>query len=204
MGRRRREDAEERRTEWMNIRVTPSELASFGRRSQRAGCGASTLAREILFPKKPTHPGHEPEVWRNPQTVKLLRHLDALPEHNARVGNNLNQVAHHLSPGAEADRLMQGIEDVHREIEELGPLIRQAGYRAVSLNTTIDMTDLLHELDLLGERGAAVGSSLNRTAYQLNAGRDVDGAIEQIDDVLKPLAEFNALIRQVIERVIAL
>jgi hypothetical protein len=133
MARRKLGDGSERYSEFVGLWLTQSQRNKLDDWVADEGRAVSAIARDRIFPRKAPNPGDEPEVRRNPQAAALLRHLDGLSEHGARVGNNLNQVAYHLNAGRDVERELHRIEEALFEIRELNTLIRLALERVISL-----------------------------------------------------------------------
>ena len=84
MARRRKEDADERRTAFLGFQLTPTEKAEVVRRAEMVGRHVSDYARIVLLSdhKAPGPSAHDPHAIR--ELAVAIR----------KVGTNLNQLAH--------------------------------------------------------------------------------------------------------------
>jgi Bacterial mobilisation protein (MobC) len=90
MARYARNDASERRTARLNIKLSPTEQAELRTSAARHGARPSAYARELLFRRSAAVVA---STRRNPEAAALLPAITGLGEEISRVGNNLNQLA---------------------------------------------------------------------------------------------------------------
>jgi hypothetical protein len=117
MARTKQSDSGERFTAGCHLQLTPSQRQELGAAAAAQGARLSDYVREQLF-RRGGKPIVAAGVRRNPEAKALLDEL-------RRIGNNLNQVAHHAnSTGSFAER---------REIYDTITQLKAAMARVIAL-----------------------------------------------------------------------
>jgi hypothetical protein len=89
MARQKQSFAGERYTTGLYVQVTPTQRQELGEAAKASGARLSDYVRERLF-RRGGQPAVAAGVRRNPEAKALLDEL-------RRLGNNLNQLAHHAN-----------------------------------------------------------------------------------------------------------
>jgi hypothetical protein len=110
---RPRKGERERRSDHLNIRLTVMERGRLDAEARRLGLPVSAHARQLIAKRRPTKRRHAPKTSH--AAITALN----------RVGNNLNQLAHHantkgdLAPVAsQLDHLLARLEQAIEELLE--------------------------------------------------------------------------------------
>jgi DNA transposition AAA+ family ATPase len=97
MARHKRDYAGEKRTEFVGLKLTPSERAALAEAAERAGATVSQHARELCLRR-----GGNGQIVggtrRHPDAHKIVNEL-------AAIGNNLNQLSRHCNTARSAPQL---------------------------------------------------------------------------------------------------
>lgn len=101
----------QRREHVLRVRCSQAELAAIQQRATAAGLSSSELVRRAV---------RRTRAWTAPDRERL----DALTRAVARIGTNLNQIAHRVNRDhseVDARWLMRGLAAVHRELARITP-----------------------------------------------------------------------------------
>jgi hypothetical protein len=122
----------ERFTVKRTLKLTPSQAAILDAAAARQGAAWSDFARELLCRRLGT-PAHVAGARRDPETIAVIRALDAAAYQNSAAGNLLNQLMRHAWTTGELGSARLA------EIDELLDLIREAAEKhLVALDQVIE------------------------------------------------------------------
>ncbi len=117
MARHKQSNDADRLTADVCVQMTPQQRQELEIAAQESGARLSDYVRDRLF-RRSGQPGVVAGVRRNPEAKAIMDDL-------RRIGNNVNQLAHHANA--------QGLITEHQALKDVIELMKQAMSRVISL-----------------------------------------------------------------------